>query len=78
MIKTTEAPPNVIVMMQPDEVEHLLASTRGYRLYALLDAARDVARQSDREDLRRAAERIVTSGKRIHPEYWDPTLRGVG
>lgn len=68
MIKTTG---NVI------ELENMVANARGNRLREILDAARDVARQSDRAELRQIAQIIVNASRRSHPEYWDPTLRGA-
>ena len=70
MIKTT-------AMLHPAEIENMVANARGNRLREILDAARDVAKQSDRADLQRTAQMIVNASRRSHPEYWDATLRGA-
>ena len=68
---------NVITAMSYGEVAEMVRKARGAYLRQLVDAARDVAEQSEWPDLRQTAEQIVAASRVSHPEYWDATLRGA-
>ena len=67
----------VISAMSFGEVAEMVRRARGAYLRQLVDAARDVAEQSESPMLRQAAIDIVAASRTSHPEYWDPTLRGI-
>lgn len=69
--------PRDIIDMTPTQIANLVATTKGARLRAMLDAAQDVAAQSVDRSLRLAAQVIIAASRQNHPEYWDPTLRGA-
>lgn len=58
-------------------IDDMVAGKKGYELRAMLDAAQDVAKHSDRRELQRTAQAIVSAARTSHPEYFDPTLKGV-
>ena len=59
------------------EIAEMVRRARGAYLRQLVDAARDVAEQCESNELRRTADAIVSASHASHPEYWDPSLRGV-
>ena len=68
---------NVIADMSFSEIREVVASAKGAQLRAMLDAAQDVAEQSQWPDLRRTAQVIIACGRQSHPDYFDATLRGA-
>lgn len=68
---------NVITDMSRRDIETIVASAKGNHLKAMLDAAQDVAEQSEWAGFRRTAVTIIAAAQQYHPEYFDPTLRGV-
>ena len=67
----------VIRSLSYGDVAGMVRKARGAYLSQLVDAARDVAEQSPSDMLRATAEQIIAAARVYHPEYWDPTLRGV-
>lgn len=68
--------PRAIAPMNARDLTSVVATAKGARLRAMLDAALDVAQQSVDSSLRRAAMVVLAAGRQSHPEFFDPTLRG--
>lgn len=61
-------------MLDTASLVDMVASSRGERLRAMLDAAQDVAESSPNPGLRAIARTVLSAGRQWHPEYFDPTL----
>lgn len=66
----------VLPAMSYGQVAERVRRARGAYLRQIVDAARDVAEQSESASLRQTAEAIIAASRVSHPEYWDPSLRG--
>ncbi len=67
----------VLGVMSTGAVRETVQRLRGEPLRALLDAAMDVAEQSEWQSVRQTAQEIIAMAHVYHPEYFDSTLRGV-
>lgn len=67
----------VLSHMTITEIQEITRRTRGARLNELLDAAQDVTKSAPSFELQIAAQCILDAASVSHPDYFDPTLRGV-
>ena len=63
--------------MSYGDIVDMVRHAHGAYLRQVVDAARDVAEQSECPELRQTAEQIVAASRVSHPDHWDPTLRGA-
>ena len=67
----------VLSHMTINEIQEVARRTRGSRLNDLLDAAQDVAKGSQSFEMQIAAQALLDAASVSHPDYFDPTLKGV-
>ena len=67
----------VLFHMAIDEIQEVSRRASGSRLNQLLDAAQDVAKGSQSFEMQIAAQALLDAASVSHPDYFDPTLKGV-
>ena len=67
----------VLSHMTIAEIQEIARRARGSRLNQLLDAAQDVAKGSQSFEMQIAAQALLDAASVSHPDYFDPTLKGV-
>ena len=67
----------VLSHMTIAEIQEITRRARGARLNELLDAAQDVAKGSQSFEMQIAAQALLDAASVSHPDYFDPTLKGV-
>ena len=68
---------NVMASNDLGSVRGIVVRAKGAFLRNLLDAAQDVAEGSEWSELRALAQGILEAARIAHPDYFDPTLKGV-